>query len=208
MRHIAIPDSHDIFVLGDRPADDEYEPLPYGLTLDDAVIVRAYEVERGDLVVAEFRDPVKGKRLACHIPGPFRAEPHTFANCPCDGCVECDDVDAWTLADHSRLADVAIRFYCLAPAQDVLGGREPCVMVYRNAPIAVIREDAVERAKAAAPELEPLVGQLATEFRATDGGELETLAYLLRSAVMGGALPDDSHRRAEQMLARIEAVSA
>ncbi|MFK0294290.1 hypothetical protein ACIQU6_27985 [Streptomyces sp. NPDC090442] len=146
MRTLTLPDGSEV-LFPDRPASADFGPLPYKLTVDGAAAVRACQVQSGDLVVAQFPD-VAGIRATDHVPEPFVANPRAVSDCPCDGCVECEELDAWTLADHARIADADWRFICLAPPE----GDEPCLIVTSNQPIAVIRDGVVARAKAAAAD--------------------------------------------------------
>ncbi|QDN54052.1 hypothetical protein [Streptomyces sp. S1D4-20] len=146
MRTFTLADHPGPLTLPDRPTTDDFDPLPHGLTLDDAVAVRAHQVRPGDLLIAEFTDGT-GVRPTEHIPGPCPADPRPLSGCPCEGCETCDEVTAWTLGDHSRTADTLWRFVCLAPSED----GEPCTIVLRNRPVAVIPADTVARAQAALP---------------------------------------------------------
>ncbi|WP_435244297.1 hypothetical protein [Streptomyces sioyaensis] len=160
-------------LLPDRPIAPDFPPLPYGLSLDQAVAVHAHEVRAGDLVVADFPDE-NGTRRAGHIPTPYPATPHALRDCPCEGCEECDDMDSWTLADHSRVADIGWRFICLAPAE----GDEPCAIVPRNRPVAVIRADVVACAEAAAAVPVRTYGvRWSADFEASSPLEAARLAY-------------------------------
>lgn len=174
MRTLTLADSSDTLALPDRPTGDDYTPLPYGLTLGEAVAVRAHEVKAGDLVVAEFPDE-SGIRQVEHIPTPFPADPHTLRDCPCQGCEECDDVDDWTLANHGRIADLGWRFVCLAPSED----DEPCALTLRQRPIAVIPAAVVATAQASAEEPpEPLYTVVwSCDFEASSPQEAAQLAY-------------------------------
>ncbi|GGW94740.1 hypothetical protein [Streptomyces noursei] len=176
MLTLTLADSPELLPLTDRPTGPDYPPLPYGLTLDQAVAVRAREVKAGDLVLVEFSDE-SGVRRAGHIPTPYAAEPHALEDCPCDGCEECDDVDAWTLAEHSRVADVGWRFICLSPAEE----DEPCALTVRNRPMAVIPADVVSAAKAAAAKAAPPVRTFTVtwtaDFEANSPEEAIRLAY-------------------------------
>lgn len=176
MRFLTLADGSDTLALTDRPTAEDFPPLPYGLTLGQAVAVRAHEVHAGDLVVADFPDE-NGVRQAGHIPTPYPAAPHALRDCPCEGCEECDDVDAWTLADHSRVADVGWRFVCLAPTED----DEPCAIVLRNRPVAVIPADVVARAEraaeAAAPPVRTYGVMWSADFEASSPEEAARLAY-------------------------------
>ncbi|MCX4677669.1 hypothetical protein OG413_20570 [Streptomyces sp. NBC_01433] len=160
----------ETLTISDRPTSSYFTPLPHGLALDDVVAVRAHEVKAGDLVVALFSDGT-GVRPAVHVPEAFPADPHAFADCSCRGCQECDDMDSWTFVDDSRVADVGWRFVCLAPAED----DEPCVLVLRNRPIAVIPADIVARAEqAAAPAAEERAEQAAAP---AEGGRTYTVGW-------------------------------
>ncbi|MFH8257894.1 hypothetical protein [Streptomyces roseolus] len=126
-RPLSLPGSTDRFVLTDRPAltlTDRYRPLPDGMTLGHATIVRAYEVRPGDVVVAFFTDG-PSPRYAEHVPEAFTAHPRSFGTCPAQ-CEECENI-------HTRGA-TADRHLCLDDADD----RENCVIVYRNTPVAII----------------------------------------------------------------------
>ncbi|MFJ2627731.1 hypothetical protein ACIO6T_31095 [Streptomyces sp. NPDC087532] len=148
MRTLVLADHPGPLVLPDRPTTDDYPPLPHGLTLDDAVARRAHQVGPGDLLLAEFTDATgTGPRPAEHIPDPYPAAPHPLSACPCTGCEACNAMDSWTLADHSRTADIGWRYVCLAPAED----GEPCTIVLRNRPMAVIPAGTVARARAQYP---------------------------------------------------------
>lgn len=148
MRTFTLAGHPDRLALPDRPTTDDFAPLPHGLTLDDAVAVRAHQVRPGDLLVAEFTDGT-GLRPTEHIPDPYPADPHPLAECPCTGCEACEEINDWTLGDHSRTADTGWRYVCLAPSQD----GEPCTIVLRNRPMAVIPADVVARAQAARPRV-------------------------------------------------------
>ncbi|MEU1355374.1 hypothetical protein ABZ410_15945 [Streptomyces cinnamoneus] len=188
MRSLALADSSNTLTLADRPTAADFPPLPYGLTLDDAVAVRAHEVKAGDLVVAHFSDGT-GVRPTEHVPEPFPADPHTVTACPCDGCEECDDMADWTLAEHSRVADVGWRHLCLAPAED----DEPCVIVLRNRPVAVIPADVVKRAgeTAAEPAVRTYGVMWSADFEASSPQEAAQLAYTqLKSYATDGWPPE------------------
>ncbi|MFP3991049.1 hypothetical protein U9R90_26985 [Streptomyces sp. E11-3] len=147
MRTLTLSDSREPLPLTDRPTGADFPPLSYGLTLDQAVAVRAHEVKAGDLVIAELSDET-GVRRTWHIPAPYFANPHALKDCPCKGCEACNEVDDWTLADHSRVVDVGWRFICLSPAEEY-DDYEPCVLVVRNRPIAVIPANVVAAAREA-----------------------------------------------------------
>ncbi|MEU3639941.1 hypothetical protein AB0H23_27455 [Streptomyces albogriseolus] len=126
-RIVIMSGSTDQFILTDRPAPtltDRYRPLPDGMTLHHAAVVRAHQVSPGDVVVAYFTDG-PGTRHAEHVLEVFTAHPRPFGTCPAQ-CAECEDV-------HTRGATTE-RYLCLADADD----REDCVIVYRNTPVAVI----------------------------------------------------------------------
>ncbi|MGG2460619.1 hypothetical protein ACO0M4_12510 [Streptomyces sp. RGM 3693] len=155
--------------------------------------VRAHQVKPDDLVVAYLANGT-GVRPAKHVPEPFPAAPHTFADCPCNGCDECDDMDAWTLADHARVADVGWRFVCLAPSED----DEPCVVVLRNQPVAVVPADVAARARAAAAPPVRTYGVVWTDdFEAASPQEAARLAYEQLKAFAADGPPvlevDDGH---------------
>ncbi|MGW2658527.1 hypothetical protein ACWC1D_33370 [Streptomyces sp. NPDC001478] len=149
MHTLLLADHPGPLTLTDRPSTEDFAPLPHGLTLDDAVARRAHQVGPGDLLLAEFTETPggTGPRATEHIPDPYQADPHPLTACPCQGCETCDKVTAWTLADDSRTADIGWRYVCLAPSQD----GEPCTIVLRNRPMAVIPADVVTRAEAARP---------------------------------------------------------
>ncbi|NUL27506.1 hypothetical protein [Streptomyces lunaelactis] len=182
--------------LTDRPTAPDYPPLPYGLTLDQAVAVHAHEVKSGDLVLADFSDE-SGTRRAGHIPTPYPADPHALRDCPCEGCEECDDVDTWTLGDHSRVGDVGWRFVCLSPSEHGEGdeGGEPCAIELRNRPIAVIPADVVTAAEKAAEEAASPVRTFgvmwSADFEASSPQEAAQLAYeQLKSYAADGWPPE------------------
>lgn len=188
MRTLPLSDSSDVLTLTDRPTTDDFSPLPHGLTLDAVVAVRAHEVKAGDLVVAQFSDGT-GVRPTEHVPVPYPADPHAMSTCPCEGCEECDDMDAWTLQEHSRVADVGWRFLCLAPAED----EEPCVIVLRNRPVAVIPADVVASAQAAAeePPVRTYGVMWTADFEASSPEEAARLAYeQLKSYATDGWPPE------------------
>ncbi|MFE3139697.1 hypothetical protein [Streptomyces scopuliridis] len=168
--------------LTDRPTGDDYPPLPYGLTLDQAVAVHTHEVKAGDLVLADFCDE-SGARRAGHVPTPYLADPHALRYCPCKGCEECDDVDTWTLGDHSRVADVGRRFVCLSPSErsESDEDNEPCAIELRNRPMAVIPADVVTTAataeKATRPPVRTYKVTWTADFEASSPEEAAQLAY-------------------------------
>ena len=126
-RTLSLPGSTDQFILTDRPATtltDRYRPLPDGMTLSHAAVVRAHQVRPGDVVVAYFTDG-PGTRYAEHVPQAFTAHPRPFGTCPAQ-CEECEDIHT-----HGAAAD---RYLCLDDADDY----EDCVIVYRNTPVAII----------------------------------------------------------------------
>ncbi|MCX4682061.1 hypothetical protein OG413_43555 [Streptomyces sp. NBC_01433] len=175
MRILTLSDSSGGLSLTDRPTGDDFLPLPHGLTLDDAVAVRASDVRAGDLVVAKFSDGA-GVRPTEHIPAPYLANPHAVGvDCPCGGCAECQDLETWTLAEPDRVAGVAMRFICLAPAEN----SEPCTIVLRNRPLAVISSDVVKRAQSAAEKPRELVYSVTwhCNFDASTPQEAVRLAY-------------------------------
>lgn len=154
MRTLPLADHPGPLVLPDRPTTTDYPPLPHGLTLDDAVARRAHQVGPGDLLLAEFTETTgTGPRPAEHIPDPYPAAPHLLSACPCTGCEACNAMDSWTLADQGRTADTGWRYVCLAPAED----GEPCTIVLRNRPMAIIPAGAVARARAQYPTRPPAV---------------------------------------------------
>lgn len=146
MRLMTLTDGSESLLVDDRPADDDLfdSPLPYGLTLDDAVAVRAREVEAGDLVVA-LTAGEPGARQVDHCPLPFPAVPQSISACPCTGCEECAELEEWTMADHARVADVGWRYVCLSPSER----DESCVIERSNRPVVVVRAARVQRARAA-----------------------------------------------------------
>ncbi|MYW67194.1 hypothetical protein GTY65_24450 [Streptomyces sp. SID8379] len=142
-----LADTGEQRTMSPRPQHETFEALPYGLTLDDAVAVRAHQVAAGDVVCATFGNGTRQSPPA-HVPAPYEANPHTMAECPCEGCDECDDMESWTLAAPERVADLGWRFVCLAPAED----GEPCEIWPRERPVVVLRADVVESARMAAEE--------------------------------------------------------
>ncbi|WP_143664390.1 hypothetical protein [Streptomyces sp. NRRL B-24572] len=171
--------------VDDRPTDDDEfdSPLPYGLTLDDAVAVRAREVEAGDLVIA-FTQEQFGARRADHCPQPFPAAPTSPPGCGGRACEECAKLEAWTLADHARVADLAWRYVCLSPAE----AGEPCVIERTNMPVIVVRAERVQRAKAASgPLRRPFSVTWSTELEAANPEEAAQLAYEQVRAQLEGA---------------------
>ncbi|MFH8465978.1 hypothetical protein [Streptomyces sp. NPDC017991] len=182
--------------LTDRPTASDYPPLPHGLTLDQAVAVHAHEVKAGDLVLADFSDE-SGTRRAGHVPTPYPADPHALRDCPCQGCEERDDVDAWTLGDHSRVGDVGWRFVCLSPSEHGEGdeGDEPCAIELRNRPMAVIPVGVVTAAEEAADEAALPVRTYgvmwSADFEASSPQEAAQLAYeQLKSYAADGWPPE------------------
>ncbi|WP_031102404.1 hypothetical protein [Streptomyces sp. NRRL S-146] len=183
MRALTLVDGTATFHLDDRPTNDpDYEPLPYGLTLDQAIAVRARHVEPGDLVVAEFTD----KGTTGHIPTPYTSIPHAIADCPCNGCEECDDIDAWTMENHARVADIGWRYVCLSPSEPATEEfeAEPCAIVFSNRPMAVIRAETVASAQAAAEAAQDTKSPVRTygvmwsaDFEASSPQEAARLAY-------------------------------
>jgi hypothetical protein len=119
-------------------------------------------VRTGDLLIAEFSDGT-GIHPTDHIPDPYPASPHNLSDCPCESCEECDAIDAWTLDEHTRLADTAWRYICLAPSED----GEPCTIVLRNRPMAIIPADVVSHAKAAAA-ITPILPSACSEAHAAE----------------------------------------
>ncbi|MET8696866.1 hypothetical protein ABZV65_30500 [Streptomyces bauhiniae] len=193
MRRLTLPGHPDTFALTERPTghhddDDDYEPLPGSLTLDDAVLVASREVQPGDLVVAYFEKHAEhGLRLADHVVGPFSAAPHALRDCPCTGCEECTEVRTWTLADPARVADVSSRFLCLLPADD----DGPCVHAYPNEPVAVIRAATVAAAEDQADEqpLREYHVAWAADFEASSPEEAAQMAYEQLKSYATDALP-------------------
>ncbi|MFD9190331.1 hypothetical protein ACFWCA_19135 [Streptomyces phaeochromogenes] len=127
------------YTLNDRPTTEDYEPLPSGLNLDQAVAVRAVDVKPGDLVVAVFS---RSNQPGVPIPGPYPAVPHTLPGNPCTGCEECEDAE--------QLVDAVARLVCLHPSEN----GEPCVLELRNTPVAVIPAVVVTRHQEGAPKVE------------------------------------------------------
>ncbi|MEU3872624.1 MULTISPECIES: hypothetical protein [Streptomyces] len=126
-RILSLPGSTDQFILTDRPTPtltDRYRPLPDGMTLRHAIVVRAHQVGPGDVVVAFFTDG-PGPRYAEHACEAFTAKPRPFGACPAQ-CEACEDTHT-----HGVTAD---RYLCLDDADD----RKDCVIVYRNTPVAII----------------------------------------------------------------------
>ncbi|MFB7836178.1 hypothetical protein [Streptomyces sp. NPDC056056] len=124
---LSLPGSTDRFILTDRPTTtltDRYRPLPDGMNLSHATVVRAHQVRTGDIVVASFTDG-PGTRYAEHVPQAYTAHPRPFGTCQAQ-CEECENIHA-----HGAAAD---RYLCLDDADD----REDCVIVYRNTPVAII----------------------------------------------------------------------
>ncbi|MEU1313336.1 hypothetical protein ABZ419_31195 [Streptomyces cinnamoneus] len=191
MRTLAL--GSDTLHLTVRPIAPDYPPLPYGLTLNQAVAVHAHQVKAGDLVLAAFSGK-SGTRHAEHVPTPYPADPHALRDCPCEGCEECDDVDTWTLGDHGRVADVGWRFVCLAPSERGEGGEgdEPCAIELRNRPVAVIPADAVAAAEEAArPPVRTYGVMWSADFEASSPQEAAQLAYeQLKSYATDGWPPE------------------
>ncbi|MGW1275561.1 hypothetical protein ACWD4V_01200 [Streptomyces tsukubensis] len=173
---ITLTDGTESLNLDDRPTGDDYEPLPYGLTLDHVAAVRARDVEAGDLVVADFPDN-SGIREARHMPVVFLAAPHRLGDCPCEGCGECSDMDERLEVDGRRAADLDWRYVCLAPSED----GEPCALTLRARPVAVIRADRVAAARVAAARALPPTRDFSVtwraDFEARDAMEAILLAY-------------------------------
>ncbi|MFI1201685.1 hypothetical protein ACH4VR_19900 [Streptomyces sp. NPDC020883] len=209
MLTLTLVDSPELLPLTDRPTGPDYPPLPYGLTLDQAVAVRACEVKAGDLVLAEFSDG-SGVRRAGHIPTLYAADPHALKDCPCDGCEECDGVDAWTLARHGRVADVGWRFVCLSPAEE----DEPCALAVSNRPMAVILAEVVSAAKEAAAKAAPPVRTFTVtwtaDFEADSPMEAIRLAYAQLKSYADAGTPapeleaDDGHEKVTVDLGQME----
>ncbi|MEU5242209.1 hypothetical protein ACH4UR_37325 [Streptomyces lydicus] len=154
-RTLTLPGSTDQFVLTDRPATTltcRYRPLPDGMTLSHAVVVRAHQVRPADVVVAYFTDG-PGTRHAEHVLEVFTANPRPFGTCPAQ-CEECEHIHT-----HGATAD---RYLCLDDADD----REDCVIVYRNTPVAIIPATAA----ASLPPLDS-APQLPDLFTLDDDGE-------------------------------------
>ncbi|MGA5134977.1 hypothetical protein ACPCTO_34860 [Streptomyces olivoreticuli] len=171
-----LPLGSETLRLTDRPIAPDYPPLPHGLTLDQAVAVHAHKVKAGDLVLAVFPDE-NGTRRAEHVPTPYPADPYPLRDCPCEECEECDDVDAWTLGDHSRVADVGWRFVCLAPSERDEDG-EPCAIELRNRPVAVIPADVVAAAEEATRPPARTYGVMwLADFEASSPQEAAQFAY-------------------------------
>ncbi|MEU7156051.1 hypothetical protein AB0A98_06350 [Streptomyces chrestomyceticus] len=129
-RILTLPGSTDQFLLTDRPAPtltDHYRPLPDGMTLRHAIVVRAHQARTGDVVAAWFTDG-PGIRRAEHVLEAFTAHPRSFGTCP-KQCEECEDTSA-----RGATAD---RYLCLAPADE----QADCVIVFRNTPVAIIPAD-------------------------------------------------------------------
>ncbi|MFZ3557135.1 hypothetical protein [Streptomyces sp. BH055] len=175
-----LADTGEQRALSPRPLNETYEPLPYGLTLGDAVAVRAREVAAGDVVVAVFG--AGANDASAHVPSPYVADPHSLAGCPCEECEECDDMDAWTMADPAREADLGWRFVCLAPSED----GEPCEIWPSARAVVVLCADVVERARAAAEEGQDAAEEApvreygvmwSADFEASSPQEAARLAY-------------------------------
>ncbi|MFK0047745.1 hypothetical protein ACIQU4_27390 [Streptomyces sp. NPDC090741] len=134
MRTLTLADNPATFLLTPRPATKSqylvYEPLPQGLTLDDAVLLHADQVRAGDLVIAEFGGTAAA-RVSVHLPAPYLADPHTISGCPCEGCNRCKDFDG---AEPHTVPGRDTRWVCLAPSE----GYEPCAVYAVPAPLAVI----------------------------------------------------------------------
>ncbi|MFI6686662.1 hypothetical protein [Streptomyces sp. NPDC050485] len=184
MSCFTLPDTPEPLTLTDRPSGEDFSPLPHGLTLGDAVAVRAFQVQPGDLVVAMFSDGT-GLHPTEHVPGPYPADPHTVSDCPCNGCEECDDLDSWTSAGHGRVADTGWRFACLAPAED----DEPCVIVLRNRPMAVIPAAVVAAAEAAEPPERMYGVTWSVDFDASSPEEAARLAHEQLKSYATDSLP-------------------
>ncbi|MER7688740.1 hypothetical protein [Streptomyces sp. NPDC097610] len=127
-RVFTLEGSTDTFEVTDRPHSAptwRWRALPEGLNISHMTVVRAHQVQAGDLVVAEFTDttPV---RQAEHLIEPYTAAPHSLGHCGCEGCEACDDLN-----DEQTHAE---RYLCLAPSDAI----EPCAIEFRNAPVAVI----------------------------------------------------------------------
>lgn len=118
----------DQFTLTDRPAPTlthRYRPLPHGLNNTHYTVVPAHQVHAGDVVTAFFTDG-PGIRRTRHVPEAFTAHPRDCGTCPAH-CQTCEDVPF----------GATDRYICLDPADE----RADCVIVYRNAPVAIIPAD-------------------------------------------------------------------
>ncbi|MEU8540835.1 hypothetical protein AB0C52_12760 [Streptomyces sp. NPDC048717] len=142
---MTLADGSESFPVADRPTDDDLFtfPLPYGLTLDDAVAIRAREVSSGDLVVALTVEGA-GMREVDHCPEPFLASPHSPLACPCEVCDVCEALTDWIMVDPARLAEVEWRYVCLSPSSV----DDDCVIEPSARPVIAVRAEVVERARA------------------------------------------------------------
>ncbi|MFB6984558.1 hypothetical protein [Streptomyces sp. NPDC056304] len=123
---VTLPHHGDQFVITDRPAPtltDRYRRLPDGMNSAHLTVVRAHQIRTGDVVAAFFTDG-PGIRRTEHVLGPFAAHPRAHGSCTAS-CEECEELNA-----HGASTD---RYVCLDPADE----REDCVVVFRNAPVAI-----------------------------------------------------------------------
>ncbi|MFJ5817297.1 hypothetical protein ACIQGT_25885 [Streptomyces sp. NPDC093108] len=129
-RFVTMPGSTDQFVLTERPAPTpahRYRPLPDGMDHTHLTVVPAHQVRTGDVVTAFFTDG-PGTRYAEHAPEAFTAHPRPLGTCPKE-CQECEDTDTYDVTPD--------RYVCLDTADD----HRDCVIVFRNAPVAIIPAD-------------------------------------------------------------------
>ncbi|MFI7278539.1 hypothetical protein [Streptomyces sp. NPDC049879] len=80
--------------IPERPTEDDHRPLP--APLSEAIVVRARDVEDGDLVVADFNEKKDGRRVADYFYEPYIANIRSL----CGECAAC-------VTDRSDVADVA-----------------------------------------------------------------------------------------------------
>ncbi|WP_167163093.1 hypothetical protein [Streptomyces sp. MBT27] len=164
MRTFTLDGSSDVYTLTDRPTHADYVPLPHGLTLADAVAVRAHQVDEGDLVVASSLGGTDRLRRAVHVPGPYLADPNSVAGCACQKCETCDVLNEWSSGEDRPFVR---RFVCLAPA----GGGQPCAIVGLARIMAVIPAHVVQEA------LPWHTVTWSCNFQATSAQEAAHLAY-------------------------------
>ncbi|MEW1700773.1 hypothetical protein ACIQCR_16830 [Streptomyces sp. NPDC093249] len=145
MYSMTLLDGSETLHVPERPTGDALftDPLPCGLTLGDAVVVRACEVAVGDLVIA-LTVGEAGAREVQHCPAIFLAVPGQVGRCGCSGCPACDDLEESAAGDDRVVGEFGWRYVCLCPSD----WDEECVIESARRPVIVVRADRVQGAEA------------------------------------------------------------
>ncbi|MDX3075913.1 hypothetical protein [Streptomyces sp. MI02-7b] len=116
-----------LLLITDRPEGGGCTPLPGGLTVGQAHVVLAHEVEAGDLWIADFPDGESGVRESDHFEFPVTAQPRPYGSYCDRSCESCED-------ETGDATDAAVLYLILGRDED-----GTCLDAFRNEPVLIIR---------------------------------------------------------------------